>query len=415
MGVVPSRGSARGEGGRFLQFSPFSCLWCFSWLLLFFTTCIATAQTNPPPVTCVRSFTNDVPNQPLVSVSLYGASNVTCLTYEESLPAGVSAQNVSGDGKWLPGLNAVRWGPYTNTTSLSLSYRLAGWPGSYPVNGGSWMDGQWYFSPGLTMVTVGGSYTLTPPPQAAIPVFTPGSGANVPANVAISCATPGAVIYYTLDGTLPTQSSMLYTGAVSLASASVIRAVAFTNGWAPSVAGFANYGPSAAVANAQVTRSISSSSPAAPVVSFNVLPGTNSICVAVMETLPQGVGAVNVSAGGNYIASNNMVLWGPFIGSNVLSLSYQATGQPGVYPIKAFWSVDGVGGSEAMGTNLVISGSVVPTGDLLSSFALLSHHQPARGRHKHDRDQTVLLSLSAASSRPSNANWRRASGSGHKD
>jgi len=341
----------------------FSSIGCVSWLLLLFTAGIATAQTNPPPVTCVRSFTNDVPNQPLVSISLYGASNVTCLTFEEILPAGVSAQNPSGDGVWLPALNAVRWGPYTNTTSLNLSYRLAGWPGSYPVNGGSWMDGQWFFSPGTTLVTVfpTNGFTLAPPPQVAMPTFNPTSGANVPTNVTIFCATTGAVIYYTLDGTLPTPGSMLYTGAVSLASASVIRAVAFTNGWTPSVAGFANYGPPAVVANAQVTRSINTNSPTVPVVTFNVLPGTNALCVAVMETLPPGIGAVNVSAGGNYISGNNIILWGPFIGSNVLSLSYQAVGQPGIYPVQSFWSVDGLGGGETTGTNLVISGNIIPT------------------------------------------------------
>jgi hypothetical protein len=359
----------------------------FVFFAIFAVKCLCfsgSAQTNPPPVVCVRSFTNDVPNLPLVSVSLYGASNVTCLAYEEDLPAGVAVQtnSISGDGVWLPALNAVRWGPYTNTTSLSLSYRLAGWPGSYPVNGGSWMDGQWYFSPGQTLVTVlapGGGYTPAPPPQAAMPVFTPASGANVPTNVTIACATPGAVIYYTLDGTLPTQGSTLYTGAVSLASASVIRAVAFTNGWTPSVAGFANYGPPAQVANAQVTRSVNTSSPTAPVVAFNVTPGTNAICVAVVETLPPGVGAVNVSAGGSYIASNNVVLWGPFIGSNVLSLSYTATGQPGNYLVQAYWSVDGVGGGEATGTNLVItsaSGSIIPAQPPQVAMPVLS---PANG------------------------------------
>ena len=70
-----------------------------------------------------------------------------------------------------------------------------------------------------------GSGFPTAPPQVATPVFTPASGSNVPVNVTISCATPGAAIYYTLDGSLPTQASTLYTGAVYLASASTVRAV----------------------------------------------------------------------------------------------------------------------------------------------------------------------------------------------
>ena len=197
----------------------------------------------------------------------------------------------------------------------------------------------------------------------AAPFFLPASGTNVPVSVTVTDATPGAVIYYTLDGSLPTQGSLLYTGKVSLVTASVIRAVAFTNGWTPSVASVAYYGPPAVPANAQVARGINTSSPTAPVVTFSVTPGASAHCVAVTETLPPDVGAVNVSSGGNYIASNNVVLWGPFFGTNALSLSYQAVGQPGVYPVSAAWSVDGVGGAEATGTNLVIaSGSfVIPT------------------------------------------------------
>lgn len=333
-----------------------------AWFALVLFAFPAAANTNPPPVSVVRSFTNDMPSQPLVSVSLYGASNVTCVTYEEILPVGASATNMSGDGVWLPSLNTIRWGPYLNVSTLSVSYRLTGLPASYSVNGGSWMDGQWYFSPGTTLVTVlpsGGSNMLAPLPQVATPVFAPDNGTGVPTNVTISCSTTGALIYYTLDGRLPTQDSIPYTGAVSLATASVVRAVAFTNGWTPSVAALANYGPPATLANAQVTRSINTNSPTAPLVIFNVVPGTNAVCVTLTETLPPGVAATNVLGGGLagasvYPGGGYVVQWGPFIGSNALSLSYQAIGPPGVYPARASWSVDGLGGSEATGTNIVI-------------------------------------------------------------
>jgi hypothetical protein len=72
-----------------------------------------------------------------------------------------------------------------------------------------------------------------------------------------------------------------------------------------------------------------------------------------------------VSFGGNYIASNNVVVWGPFFGSAPLALSYQVAGLPGVYPVRASWSLDGVGGGETTETDLVIAVSglsgVIPT------------------------------------------------------
>jgi hypothetical protein len=330
-----------------------------------FSAFTLSAQTNPPPVSIFRSSINDIPNEPLVTVTLSGASNVSCLVIDEDLPAASSPLSVSGDGVWLPSIGAIRWGPYFNTVATNVSYRLTGPAGSYPVNGGSWMDGQWYFSPGATMVTVllsGPTNVPSAPPQVATPVFTPGSGSNVPVNVTISCATTNAAIFYTLDGTLPTTNSLPYASAVHLASASTMRAVAFTNGWTPSVAVVAFYGPPAATANAQVTFSLNTNSPTAPVVTFNVAPGTNAACVALTETLPPGLGATNVTAGGSYLAGQNVVVWGPLFGTNALALSFQAVGQPGSYPVQAAWSVDGVGGSAAP-TNIVVASGAggVPT------------------------------------------------------
>jgi len=153
----------------------------------------------------------------------------------------------------------------------------------------------------VTVLPSGGTSVPSAPPQVATPVFTPGSGSNVPVSVTIGCATTNAAIYYTLDGSVPTTNSLLYTNAVNLTNASTVRAVAFTNGWTPSVAALAYYGPPTATANAQVTRSVDITSPTAPLVAFRLTPGTNAACLAVMETLPTGLAASNVTAGGIYL------------------------------------------------------------------------------------------------------------------
>jgi hypothetical protein len=322
-------------------------------LLLVFSSFVATAQTQPN-VSYFRSCVNDIPNEPLVTVTITGASNVSCYSIEEDLPSPASAVSVSSGGVWLPSIGAIRWGPFFNTPSNSVSYRITSLAGTYPVNGGAWTDGAFYFSPGVTMIAVlpiGGGSPASPPPQVATPVFTPGSGSNVPVNVTISDATTNAAIYYTLDGSLPTTNSILYTNAFSLTNASTLRAVAFTNGFTPSVAALAYYGPPAATANVQVTMTVNTNS-----VTFTVTPGSNATCVALTESLPTGLAATNVTAGGNYIASNNVVEWGPFFGTNAQMLSYQPVGQPGTYTVQASWSVDGVGAQGAP-TNLVIASS----------------------------------------------------------
>ena len=321
----------------------------------------------PAAAQVTRSVNTGTPTAPVVTFSVVPGTNANCVAVTESLPLGLSATNVTAGGSYIASNNVVLWGPFFGTNTQSLSYQAVGQPGTYPVRAAWSVDGVGGGEAVGTNIIVASatpSVVPTPPPQVATPAFSPGSGSNVPVNLTISCATTGAVIYYTLDGSLPTQASTLYTGAVYLASASTVRAVGLTNGWTPSVASVAYYGPPAAPAAAQLTRSVNTTTSTAPVVTFSVVPGTNASCVAVTEWLPLGVGATSVTAGGNYVASNNVVLWGPFFGTNALALSYQAVGQAGTYPARATWSVDGVSGGEAVGTNIVVApgpGSGFPT------------------------------------------------------
>ena len=324
------------------------------------------AWPDAPGVACQRTVTNDLPSAPLVTLKVSGASNVTCFTIEERLPAVVQATNITSGG-YLTN-RTVRWGPFTNTATVTVSYRATGLPGTYTVDGAVSVDGAWMFGPSpssVTISTAGGGDVPSQLPQVAMPVFSPPSSSGVPTNVTITCATPRAAIYYTLDGSLPSTASTLYTGAVYVASASVVRARAFTNGWLPSVAGVASYGPQAPAADATVTRVVSANPPSAPLVSFTASAGTNAMCWAVEDWLPLGLSASNVTAGGVFSVSNRVVHWGPFFGTNTQVLTYQAVGQPGTYTVRATWSVDGVGGGEVVGRNVVVAsatgGGGVPT------------------------------------------------------
>lgn len=60
------------------------------------------------------------------------------------------------------------------------------------------------------------------------PVFSPVAGIyNTTQSVAISCDTEGSAIYYTIDGTIPTTSSTLYSSAISVENSSTIKAVSY--------------------------------------------------------------------------------------------------------------------------------------------------------------------------------------------
>ena len=60
-------------------------------------------------------------------------------------------------------------------------------------------------------------------------------------SVTISCATAGAKIYYTTDGSLPTDSSDEYTGAITLSATTTVKARAYADGMGPSAVATATY------------------------------------------------------------------------------------------------------------------------------------------------------------------------------
>jgi uncharacterized repeat protein (TIGR03806 family) len=65
-------------------------------------------------------------------------------------------------------------------------------------------------------------------PALAPPTITPNGGTNFAAvNVTLSSSDPNAMLYYTLDGSVPTTSSFLYSGMLSLKTNATVSANAF--------------------------------------------------------------------------------------------------------------------------------------------------------------------------------------------
>jgi len=86
----------------------------------------------------------------------------------------------------------------------------------------------------------------TPPPSSAstlaTPTITPNGGSFTDSvSVTLQTATSGASIFYTTNGSTPTQSSTPYTGAFILANSTTVNAIAFKNGSNPSDQASANF------------------------------------------------------------------------------------------------------------------------------------------------------------------------------
>ena len=78
--------------------------------------------------------------------------------------------------------------------------------------------------------------------QVAAPTFTPAAGEYTAAqSVEIACATDGASIYYTTDGTDPTAASTAYTAAIAVGESMTIKAIAVKEGMTDSEIASAAY------------------------------------------------------------------------------------------------------------------------------------------------------------------------------
>ncbi len=74
-------------------------------------------------------------------------------------------------------------------------------------------------------------WTLSISSPVATPSLLPSPGSYTgPQAVSLADATPSARIYYTVDGSVPTTSSPVYSGPIDVTSATTIRAIAVANG-----------------------------------------------------------------------------------------------------------------------------------------------------------------------------------------
>ena len=97
-------------------------------------------------------------------------------------------------------------------------------------------------APGMSASNVASAIYTIQPGVTATPSFSPGTGTYTSAqSVVISDSTPGAVIYYTTNGTTPTTSSAVYSSAITVSASSTLEAVAIGSGLTQSAVASAAY------------------------------------------------------------------------------------------------------------------------------------------------------------------------------
>ena len=86
------------------------------------------------------------------------------------------------------------------------------------------------------------TYVTEGPPACETPTFSPAAGTYLSAqNVEISTTTEGATIYYTVDGSEPTEESTAYTEAIAVSKTTTIKAIAVKAEFSKSAVASATY------------------------------------------------------------------------------------------------------------------------------------------------------------------------------
>ena len=197
--------------------------------------------------------------------------------------------------------------------------------------------------------------TWTYATQAAPPVFAPAAGTYAKAQkVALSSATAGAAIYYTINRTAPTAASTRYTAPISVAASETIEAIAVSATQGSSIASSAAY----LIQPSSVTGAFSlSASPAAGIPqggsttsTITITPsggftGSVALTCAVTST-PSGAIHAPVC-----LATQPASISGAAPVSSTLTISTQAGTSPGSYTA----TVTGSSGSVVETTSIAIA------------------------------------------------------------
>ncbi len=114
--------------------------------------------------------------------------------------------------------------------------------GPLTVSSGSTTISALAVAPGYSPSAVDTATITIVPPAAGVPTFTPASGTYIGAQlVSITSGTPGATIYYTTDGSLPTVSSNVYSGPINVTASEIVNASAASPGFVTSQVSSAAY------------------------------------------------------------------------------------------------------------------------------------------------------------------------------
>ena len=187
------------------------------------------------------------------------------------------------------------------STGIITKFAGNGYPG-YFGDGGSATIAQLQVPQGIAFDASGNLYIadsgnfrireVSTPAPTATPVISPASGSYTSVQTAtITDASTGAVIYYTTDGTNPSNTSNLYSGAIAISATTTLQAIAIAPGLGQSAVGAATY-----TIHLPVAPTVTATPSATSITTAQAF--TVAVAVAGPSGKPTPTGSVTLSGGG---------------------------------------------------------------------------------------------------------------------
>jgi|GEM_PF-1250427 len=194
------------------------------------------------------------------SVAVVGSETIKAIAIANGFTSAtaVSVYTISIPGQTASPTFAPAAGTYSSAQNVTLGCTTSGATIYYTLDGSQPTTASSVYSAPISVTTsetikalavaagstnslvASAAYALESP--AAAPTFSPTGGSYTAAqSVTLASATPGAAIYYTLDGTVPTTSSSVYSAPLAVGASQTIKAIAVATNYGTSSVSSAVY------------------------------------------------------------------------------------------------------------------------------------------------------------------------------
>jgi len=299
-----------------------------------------------------RSVFNNESCAPSITISVTPSDKVQTYAIMEQLPVGLEPYDINENGEWHTENQTIRWGNFRDNISRSFSYSLTGVNGSSTIQQMIYSaDGQSYDISKNTAVildcplpddTTNENPDPEPEPEIiSTPIFHTNSNSEF-MQFSITCETPDTVIYYTTDGSRPTQEDLIYSTPLALTDSKTIRVLAVKDDMVSSETALFDYSitPTTPVLG-EILVQVENNQTCYPKVLLTVTPDMNIQTYAVELFIPYGLNIFSISDGGILNYTQNSIRWGNFRDHEQRELSFRMNGDNQTGNINGIVGFDG--------------------------------------------------------------------------